>query len=305
MRREAPLDIHQTVTDTIIAAIERGAGEVTLPWQRGGSSFGFIPKNAVTGRHYNGLNVLGLWCAAELKNYTGEGLWASYKQWASIDAQVRKGEKATLVVFYKEYSGEPDADDPEDTGRRRVAKASWVFHASQVEGFALPDAPPPLPPIEKLARAEAFIAATGAVVKTGGDRAFYSRASDSITMPDEDRFTGHGMKRREGWTSVLLHELSHWGGGEKRLNREFGKRFGDRAYALEECVAEFSAAMLCAELGVTAVPRPDHAAYIQNWLAALKEDKRAVFTAAAKASECARFLASFSKDVEGDHAEAA
>jgi antirestriction protein ArdC len=303
MRKET-LDIHQTVTDQIIAAIERGAGEVVLPWQRGGSSFGFLPKNAVTGKHYNGLNILSLWCAAELKHYAGEGLWASYRQWASIDAQVRKGEKATLVVFYKEYQGAPDPHDEGDTGKRRVAKASWVFHASQVDGFKMPDAPEPKPPIEKLANVEAFIAATGAVVKVGGDRAFYSRAFDTITMPDEDRFTGDALERREGWVSVALHELSHWSGNEKRLNREFGKRFGDNAYALEEAVAEFSAAFLCAELGVSAVPRPDHAAYIQNWLQVLKEDNRAVFTAAAKASEAARYLASFSR-AESGHAEAA
>jgi antirestriction protein ArdC len=304
MKKPSTFDLHQTVTDQIIAAIEQGAGDVQLPWQRGGSSFGFLPKNAVTGKHYQGLNILSLWSAAELKHYAGEGLWASYRQWASIDAQVRKGEKATVVIFYKEYQGDPDPDDADDTGKRRVAKASFVFHCSQVDGYALPDAPEAKPPIEKLANVEAFIAATGAVVKVGGDRAFYSRSFDSITMPDEDRFTGDALQRREGYASVLLHELSHWSGAEKRLNREFGKRFGDNAYALEEAVAEFSAAFLCAELGISAVPRPDHAAYIQNWLQVLKEDKRAVFTAAAKASEAARYLASFSR-AEASHAEAA
>ncbi|WP_414462364.1 ArdC family protein [Hyphomicrobium sp. DY-1] len=296
-------DIHQLVTDQIIAAIEAGAGEVQLPWQRAGSSFGFIPKNAVTGNAYNGLNIFSLWATSELRNYTGPGLWATYKQWQSIDCQVRKGEKAALVIFYKEYSGKPDPDDDSDDGTRRVAKASYAFHCSQVDGFEMPDAPPPKPPIEKLAAVEAFIAATRAVVKVGGDRAFYARLSDSITMPDEDRFTGDALERREAWASVLLHELSHWSGAEKRLNREFGKRFGDEAYAMEECCAEFSAAMLCAELGVTPAPRPDHAAYIQNWLQVLKKDNRAVFTAAAKASEAARYLASFSK--EARHAEAA
>ncbi|WP_414463401.1 ArdC family protein [Hyphomicrobium sp. DY-1] len=295
MKKTSTHDIHQTVTDHIIAAIDNGAGEVILPWQRGGSSFGFLPKNAVTGRHYNGINVLQLWAVSELKHYPGEGLWASYKQWASIDAQVRKGEKATLVIFYKEYHGDPDPDVEGDDGLRRVAKASWVFHCSQVDGFALPDAPEPKPPIERLAAVEAFVKATGAMVKIGGDRAFYSRASDSITMPDEDRFTGDALQRREAFACVELHELAHWTGHEKRLHREFGKRFGDNAYALEECCAEFTAAFLAAELGVTPSPRPDHAAYIQNWIQVLKEDNRAIFTAAAKASEAARYLASFSK----------
>jgi antirestriction protein ArdC len=302
MRKHSPLDIHQTVTDHIIAAIEKGAGDVQLPWQRAGSSFGFLPKNAVTGKAYQGVNVLGLWAAAELKRYAGPGLWATYKQWHSIDAQVRKDEKATLVVFYKEYHGEPDPDVDGDDGLRRVAKASWAFHCSQVDGFAMPEAPAAKPPIEKLAAVDAFVHATGAVVKIGGDRAFYSRTFDSITMPDEDRFTGDQLQRREAWAAVELHELAHWSGHEKRLAREFGKRFGDNAYALEECCAEFTAAFLCAELGVTPSPRPDHAAYIQNWLQVLKEDKRAVFTAAAKASEAARYLASFS---EARHAEAA
>lgn len=300
--REKQLNIHKTVTDHIVAAIDRGAGDVQLPWQRGGGAFSFLPKNAVTDNHYAGINILALWCSAEAKNYP-HGLWASYRQWASIDAQVRKGEKGTLVVLYKEYQGTPDPADDSDDGLRRVAKASWVFNAAQVEGFAVPQAPPPKPAIERLAQAEAFLAATGALVKIGGDRAFYSRAFDTIAMPDEDRFNGDALARREAWYSVGLHEHAHWAGSEKRLNREFGKRFGDAAYALEEAVAEFTSAFLCAELGITPVPRPDHAAYIQNWLQVLKEDKRAVFTAAAKASECARYLASFSR--EAPHAEAA
>jgi antirestriction protein ArdC len=302
MKKQSAFDLHQAITDQIIAAIEQGAGDVQLPWQRAGSSFGFIPKNAVTDKPYNGVNVLGLWAAAELKHYAGPGLWATYKQWQSIDAQVRKDEKATMVVFYKEYQGEPDPGDESDSGMRRVAKASWAFNCSQVDGFRMPDAPDAKPPIERLARVEAFLAATGAVVKVGGDRAFYSRATDSITMPDEDRFLGDALQRREAWYAVSCHEHAHWAGAEKRLNREFGKRFGDSAYALEEAVAEFTSAFLCAELGITPSPRPDHAAYIQNWLQVLKEDKRAVFTAAAKASECARYLASFS---EVSHAAAA
>jgi antirestriction protein ArdC len=237
MSQSPRLDIHQTVTDQIIAAIEQGAGNVQLPWQNAGGPFSSLPKNAVSGKAYNGINVLQLWCSAELRNFHGESLWATYRQWSSIDAQVRKGEKATLVVFYKEYQGEPNPDDAEDTGKRRVAKASWVFHSQQVDGYPLPAAPEPKPPIEKIANVERFIAATGAIVKVGGNRAFYSRSLDSITMPDEALFTGEALERKEGWCSVLLHELSHWSGAEKRLNREFGKRFGDSAYAMEEAVA--------------------------------------------------------------------
>lgn len=117
-----------------------------------------------------------------------------------------------------------------------------------------------------------------------GNRAYYSPASDHIQMPPVEAF-----KDREAYGSTLLHEGTHWSGADKRLDRVFGKRFGDDAYAAEELVAELGSAFLCADLGVTPEPGEDHASYIDHWLKVLKGDKKAIFTAAAHAQRAADF----------------
>lgn len=286
------VDIHQSVTDAIIKALEAGADQARLPWHRTGAT-SIIPRNAATGNTYNGINVVALWATCADRSYS-HSLWASYKQWQSLDAQVRHGEKASLVVFYKEYAAQPDPQDDNDTGRRRVAKASWVFNVAQVDGYSVGEPLPSLPPIERDARAEALIAATKADIRIGGDSAYYRPSTDHIQMPDPQLFRANGDQRSQDWYSVLTHELGHWSGADKRLNRQFGKRFGDDAYAMEELVAELTSAFLCAELGITVQPRADHAHYIGHWIKAMRADNRAVFTAAAKASEAARFLNAFS-----------
>lgn len=103
-----------------------------------------------------------------------------------------------------------------------------------------------------------------------------------------------GRSPTEDYYSVLCHELTHWTGSKARLDRLMKARFGDACYAMEELVAELGAAFLCADLGITHTPRPDHATYIAHWLQVLKSDKKAVFTAAAKASEAVHYLAKFS-----------
>jgi antirestriction protein ArdC len=291
MTKAQRLDVHQAVTDQIVALIEAGTDDVRLPWLRSGMS-SILPRNAATRQAYNGINILTLWAACETRGFD-VSLWGTYRQWQSLDAQVRKGEKASLVVFYKQLEVEPEADD--DNGLRHVAKASWVFNVSQVDGYtALPDLEP-LPPVERNARAEAFLAATKATIRCGGDRAYYDRSTDHIQMPDEQLFRAEDtLTRSQDWYAVLSHELTHWAGSSTRLNRQFGKRFGDDAYAMEELVAELGAAFLCAELGLTPILRDDHASYVNHWLTVMKADKRAIFTAAAKASEAVRYLQAFS-----------
>lgn len=285
-------DIHADITGQLIAAIEADPGQPSLPWRRSGAPL-FLPRNALTGNAYRGVNIVSLWVSAETRGYSAP-VWATYRQWAEIGAQVRKGEKSSLVVFYKEYDVEPDTDDETDDGRRFVARASSVFNAAQVDGYALPDAPEPLGAIERIANVDAFVSATGADIRHGGERAFYNRLGDRIQMPAEELFCGTDtLSRSEGYYAVLVHELTHWSGVEHRLNRTFGKRFGDKAYAAEELVAEIGSAFLCAELGITQDVRPDHAQYLAQWLELMKADSRAIFTAAANASRAADYLKAF------------
>lgn len=281
-------DIHQQVTDKIVKLIEEGADSFSLPWHRTGAS-SIMPRNAHTGNSYNGINILSLWATAEERQYP-HSLWGTYKQFQALDAQVRKGEKAALVVFYKEYDVTPDPQQQDDDGKRHVARASFVFNVAQVDGYEMPGALPPLPPIERYERAENFVKATGAEIRIGGESAYYRPSTDHIQMPDEHLFRAEGAQRSEDWYSVLTHELGHFSGASTRLNRQFGKRFADDAYSMEELVAELCSAFLCADLRITVQPRADHAHYIAHWLRVMKEDKRAVFTAAAAASTAAKYL---------------
>jgi antirestriction protein ArdC len=282
-------NLHAEITNQLIAAIEANPGEPCMPWRQAGMN-PLRPINALTGKRYNGINVLSLWSAAQLNRFELP-FWGTYKQWAEKGAQVRKGEKSSLVVFYKDYDVEPDTDDEKDDGRRRVARASYVFNADQVDGFERPEAPASLGPIERMTRADAFTASTGADIRLGGARAYYRPDTDHIQMPDEGLFTGTGtMTRSESYYGVLVHELVHWTGAKHRLARDMSGRFKTASYAAEELVAEIGAAFLCSDLGITQDVRPDHAQYLAHWLQLLKEDDHAIFAAAARASEAVTYL---------------
>ena len=242
------------------------AGEFRPPWHRSAGN-STRPVNVASKKHYRGLNVLSLWAAADDKGYA-PGTWGTYRQWSEAGAQVRKGEKASYVVFYKEITIKTDEDGDDETDTRLFARATPVFAAEQVDGYAAPALPEPLAnPVEPIERAEAFIAATGAIVHHGGSRAFYRRSTDDIHLPPREAFRGTPTSTAaEAYYSIKLHELTHWSGAESRCNRQFGKRFGDDAYAIEGLVAELGAAFLCADLEITDVPRADHAQYLDSWL---------------------------------------
>ena len=288
--RAGGLDIYQTVTDRIVSMLEKGVGSFRCPWhhREGERSAIAMPLN-VTGRPYRGINVPLLWATADHFGYRSN-VWATYKQWQEKGAQVRKGEKSTMVVFWKKltFTNKND-DDEEKTENRMMARGYPVFNADQVDGF---DASKPigkpiteLPESDRIANAEAFFVMTGSVVRHGGNRAYYTQGDDHIQMPDFAQF-----RDVQGYYGTLGHEHVHWTGHKSRLEREFGKRFGDNAYAFEELVAELGSAFLCAHLGLANEPREDHASYLASWLRVLKNDKRAIFTAASKAQAAVDYL---------------
>ena len=285
-------DLYRTVTDKIVAAIEAGAGAFVMPWHV--STATGRPVNALTGHGYRGVNVVALWAEAVMSGY-GTGWWASYRQWERLGAQVRRGEHGTVIVFYNRLDTAPTDELDETDGFRLVARASRVFNLNQVDGWK-PPGPAPVSMVEALAGVEVFVAATKAVVVHGGSRACYRRDYDRIELPARDRFRGSPTSSAsEAYYGTLLHELTHWSGAPHRLDRTFGTRFGDNDYAVEELVAELGAAFLCADLGIANEPRPDHAAYVASWLEVLNDDRRAVFTAAARANDAAIYLQGFSE----------
>lgn len=292
-------DIYQTVTDRIVRLIEQGAGRFECPWHSRADDAAAIrcPVN-VTGRAYRGVNVPLLWATADAFGYRSN-VWATYRQWQERGAQVRKGEKSTLVIFWKKLSARRDDSDEGDDAAisekqrdRLMARGYFVFNADQVDGWDPKTAPrstlADLPEAERIAGAEAFFAAVGATLRHGGNRAYYTTGDDHIQMPQFGQF-----KSAVAYYATLGHEHIHWTGHKSRLDRRFGARFGDNAYAFEELVAELGAAFLCARLGLANEPRPDHAAYVASWLHVLENDKRAIFTAAGKAQAALDHLEQF------------
>lgn len=272
-------DIHQQVTDQIVAMIRAGQGNCVLPWQRGGVCSA-RPGNAVTKNAYHGINVLTLWAAA-LRCGFSSGLWATYRQWQSTGAQVRKGERGCAVVFYKQIA-KTAGDGEEETFL--IARSSTVFAAEQVDGYAAPTTKDN--EVTSLTDVDAFIGATGAVIEHRGDVACYSPSRDVITMPTQERFIGTAKcDATEGYYAVLLHELTHWTGHRRRCDRR-----AIRSYAFEELVAELGAAFLCADLKVSQTVRDDHAGYLAGWLTELENDKKAIFRAASLAERAVGFL---------------
>lgn len=276
-------DIFERVTNQIVSAIEAGAGSYRMPWNTSGS-YTSSPINAVSRKPYRGVNILILWATAEEKGYTS-GTWATYKQWQQLGAQVRKGEKSANVVFWKFFDCEGELD-PETLKPKRIpmARDYWVFNADQVDGFQNPEEVE-INDFERITNAEEFFGALEIDLRPGGNRAYYSGNTDAIYMPAFNAF-----HEPLSYYSVLAHETTHWTGAEKRLNRDMRGRFGTESYAMEELVAELGAAFLCAELSLRTDPRTDHAPYIESWLKVLKNDKRAIFTAAAKAQEAVDWM---------------
>ena len=282
-------DIHQTVTDRIIASIEAGTAPWLKPWS---SAQAAVRPLRSTGHPYNGVNVLTLWLDADEKGFSSP-YWFGFQTALKMGACVRKGEKGSAIVYAnKTIKTEQDPKTGEEKTRAvPFLKQSYVFNAAQIDG--LPEHfYKPATPVQKMAtgaresRLDAFFAGTGADIRNGGSRAFYRMDADFVQMPNFDDFdTG------ESYYSTLAHEMTHWTRHPLRLDRDMGRKaWGDAGYAMEELVAEMGAAFLCADLGITPETREDHAAYIAAWLEVLKGDKKAIFTAASKASAAAEYL---------------
>ena len=284
--------LYQEVTDKIVRQLESGDVPMWLkPWKvstRNGA--GLLPINTVTGRHYHGINIPILWGEAADKGYPSHA-WLTFNQAQEKGAHVRKGEKATQVVFTKKLRiKHKDTDEEKQIS---MLRAYFVFNEAQVEGMPVPASGSDIlvNPDERRHQAGAFIKATGADIRHGGNDACYVPSKDYILLPPFGAF-----KTTEGYFATALHESGHWTGSETRLNRNLTGRFGTRAYAAEELIAELTAAFLCAHLGIEGELR--HAGYLKRWAELLRNDNRAIFTAAAKAQQAADFLRAFSETIE-------
>jgi antirestriction protein ArdC len=282
-------DVYERVTAHIVAELEKGVRPWFKPWNAEHAAGRITRPLRANGQAYRGINVLMLWGAASERGYSAP-IWMTFKQAQELGGHVRKGEKGNLVVYANTITKtETDENGQENERDIPFMKGYTVFNVEQVEGlpahfYALAERPAET--VQRIAHAEAFFAATGADIRHGGDRAFFSPAEDRVQMPPIEAF-----REPEAYYATLAHEMTHWTKGAGRLDRDFGrKRFGDSGYAMEELVAELGAAFLCADLALSPEPRDEHAAYLAHWLAVLKEDKRAIFSAAAHAQRAADYL---------------
>lgn len=298
-------NVRQDITSRILAYLESG----TVPWRKAWTSASGRPINAKTLKPYSGINSLICGLAMfENADFAADHRFLTGSQAREMGLFIREGERAAARIIRmvevnrrqaeKEGAGEVVA---EENGKFLVMKTYAVFHASQLQ-------PPGLPPIVKPAMELASVAAVGAIVdamkKTGLKIAegpfepVFIPKLDLIRMPPVSSFKGADAQDAEAhFFGTLLHELSHAVGAPKRLARFGMSKMTLRERAMEELVAEWSAAMMCSsikgiKLGEEHIQQ--HSAYLASWVQALKEDKGAILRAAAAAQRTCDYLDQFS-----------
>jgi antirestriction protein ArdC len=287
-------ELREEITNKVIALMEEYGTDWTKPWTLGG---GGMPTNVISKKPYSGINIMML-----MMSDTGSNEWGTYKQWKDKDAQVKKGEKGTHIIFYKSLKKESVIEGAKDTVIPMMRNYT-VFNASQVDGYEVVT-PEPKGLGERMDDVDLFLSNTNAVIKSGGS-AYYSPKEDKICIPDMGYFfsTNHSSEI-ECYYSTLLHELTHWTGAKHRLDRDLKNKFGSKDYAREELVAELGATFLGIELGITNEPRPDHAEYLNSWMTVLKEDPSAIFKASTMASKAVAYLHDLQSEIKDVHTAA-
>lgn len=300
------LDVYSRVTNKILADLEQGVRPWVKPWDAGTAAGRILRPLRHNGKPYQGVNILLLWGSAAEQGFSCP-IWMTFKQAQELGAHVRKGEHGSLVVYadtlHKKETDETTGEEVEKD--IPFMKGYTVFNCEQIEGLPMhyyaKSEQPTVPEEERNDALERFFRQTGATIRQGGDRAYYSITADYVQMPPFPAF-----RDAESYYATLAHEMTHWTRHPTRLERDFGRKaWGDEGYAKEELVAELGAAFLCADLGITPETREDHAAYIASWLQALKNDKRFIFTAASHAQKAADHLHSYQRQEATKTLEAA
>lgn len=299
MTRRPKPDVAQVITDLILEKIAAG----TAPWLKPWSAISTRPLRH-NGISYSGINTFYLWAVAESRGYTSP-YWMTFRQALELGGHVRKGETGSFSVFYSSArKTDTDRLTGEATERTiRFMKWNHVFNATQIDGLPghyYPEPPDPVAIGELSTGVRDFLDAIPIRVVHGGDSAHYSPGTDTVTLPNPSAF--HSI---EAYFSTRCHELGHATGSPARLNRQFGKRFGDDAYAFEEIVASLTQATLCAEYGLPNELHDSHASYIHYWMKILRGDKTAILHAAAKAEQAVKWLRQFDPALARDFKEAA
>ncbi|CAN7776974.1 zincin-like metallopeptidase domain-containing protein [Variovorax sp. LjRoot175] len=299
------MDVRQVITDRIIAMLEKGGNVFRERWTRAASRG--MPRNGKTAAPYHGANVLLLWDAAIEQGYASN-VWLTYKQAASMGAQVRKGERGVMCAHFERRARRAedavhaaDVQDGEEEGRAEAGRDAglsggvllcmpfWVFNVAQIDGLPCEVIDLCVDPVRSqsgpVESALRLLGGCNATIRHGYERAMYLPELDEIRLPWPRRFTS-----AEAYCATSLHEAVHSAGHASRLNRQFGRRFGDAAYAFEELVAELGSAFVLGHCGLVDATIEGHAAYLDSWLQVLKNDRTAIFTAARHAGEAFEYI---------------
>jgi len=284
-------DIAAEVTEKILAELDKGTVPWRRPWTRSANG-DYGQRNLQSKKPYRGINQFLTEITAATAGYP-DPYWTTFRAAKKAGGQVRKGEKGTLVVFWKRIRIKEK--DPA-TGKTTVKMIPLlrhyvVFNVAQCDGLAVPstdpiDVPDPVPTIDA---GEAIIAGMDDCppISHGGDRAFYSPIADRIQLPNRDDFV-----TAAAYYGTALHEIVHATGHSSRLDRKLDSRlapFGSPDYSKEELIAELGASMLCGSAGIDP-DFPQSAAYIDSWRRKLRGDKKLILTAAAKAQRAMDYV---------------
>ena len=270
--------VYEQITDRIISMLETG----TVPWRKPWNVQTGLPRNLVTKKAYRGINTFLLHAMSYESPF-----WLTFRQAQELGGTVRKGEKACPVVFWRQL----EVEDKESHEIEKIPMLRFysVFNTAQVDGLKNIPATVETPAtVSTTAEEIVALMPKRPEIKHGLAKAFYSPSVDMVAMPDRARFD-----TEPGYFATLFHELIHATGHKTRLNRPTlteSAGFGSNPYCKEELIAEMGAAFLCGQAGIAENIIENSAAYLQNWLGQLQNDKALIVQAAAQAQKAADFI---------------
>lgn len=276
-------DYATQVSEQLAELMAKGHAPFQRPWAAGTGPTS-SPYNATTGRAYAGINSFVLSMQQIVAGYA-DNRWLTFKQGSDLKARLRKGSKGVKLVKWVEATTKNiDETEDENAKGRLVPVPFTVFNAEQFDNLAPAMVREAKPEHERHAQCEALVAATGAHIYHVGDKAYYRPATDTVHMPEREAF-----HTPDGYYAVLLHELGHWTGHPKRLDRDLSGGFGSESYAREELRAEIASFMIGQRLDIGHDPSW-HASYLNSWVKVVREDPKAILKACQDAEKICTFL---------------
>jgi len=275
--------VYQIVTDRIVEALDNGVVPWSKPWKGGHAlPYNMFSMDPDKGRFYQGVNVPLLWMSG-----FSDPRWMTFSQAKKKDLKIKKGEKSSVVVFWKFVEKKDDNGDVVDT--IPLLRYFRVYNAQQMEEVPPVEDFPDVDPVENFENCKGMMDAYGIPIHHGGSVASYNVGLDKISVPEAGQF-----KDVESYWATLLHEAIHSTGHESRLDRDLDMS-NKTSYAFEEMVAEMGSAFLCAQMGIE---RDDltsnHASYIAGWKKVLSEDPKAFMRAGKLARQASDYVLEYS-----------